>query len=113
MLRGTTHSQDHSPILAAALIACLAVLGGIVPGVSAPVDLPTVETQALARPGSSLLSIIQILEEGFPACHIVRQLVIGRGGSDLNAVRTAYPKSHIVVPGDISELPRDLLVCPR
>src|SRR3954470_9312237 len=113
MLRGATHPQDHSPILAGALIASLAVLGGIVPGVPGQVQLPPVATHSLARPGSSLPSIIDILEQGFPHCRVVRADPIGEGGNRPNAVRTAYPKSNIVVPGDISELPRDVLVCPR
>jgi hypothetical protein len=113
MLRGATHPQDHSPILAGALIACLAVLGGIVPGVPSPIQLPPGAIHSLARPGSSVPSIIEILEQGFPHCRVVRADLIGGGGNQLNAVRTAYPKSSIVVPGDISELPRDVLVCPR
>ena len=113
MLRGAAHPHDHSPILAAALIASLAVLGGIVPGVPGPVRLPTVEVPALAQPGSSLLGVIRILEQGFRGCHIVQARLTGRGGNELNALRTAYPKSRTTVPGDISELPPDLLVCPR
>ena len=116
MLRGTTHSADHSPILAAALLGCLAVLGGIVPGRPAAVPLPTVQLPSLARPGATLLSILDVLEDGLPHCELIRARVFANGGAELNALRTAYPKSRIVVPADRNaqhRAPAEILVCPR
>jgi hypothetical protein len=111
-MRGTTHSADHSTILAAALIACLAVLGGLVPGVPAAARLPLVQIPSLARPGVSLPGILEMLENGLPGCEVVRARLIGEEGAELNALRTAYPKSHIVRTAP-SRAAETVLVCPR
>ncbi|WP_210505719.1 hypothetical protein [Naasia sp. SYSU D00057] len=116
MLRGSTHPADHSPILAAALFGSLVVLGGIVPGRPAAVPLPTVDIPSLARPGVTLLGILDVIENGMPECELVRAQLIGNGGAELNALRTAYPRSDIVVARDRDARREELaqvLVCPR
>ena len=116
MLRGTAHPADHSPILAAALFGCLVVLGGIVPGRPAAAPLPTVDVPSLARPGAALLGILDILEDGLPQCEVVRTQLLGNGGAGLNALRSAYPESEVVVPMERDVRPNgsaQVLVCPR
>src|SRR3954463_8485724 len=115
-MRGTTHPSEHAPILAAALIACLAVLGGIVPGVPVPQPFAPAEILPVARPGIAALGLLEIIESGYPACRVVSAQLIGGGGAELNSVRTAFPRSRVVVSsqsGAGRRSAQDVLVCPR
>jgi hypothetical protein len=114
-MREVTHPSEHAPILAAALIACLAVLGGIVPGVAAPLRTVSVEVSSLARPGIALPGVLDLILSGPPGCELVRAQLSG-GGAELNAVRTAFPKSRVLVGSHSPATrgaPRHVLVCPR